>query len=356
VSRTDALRSLLAAADEPWAHDFFALLRRIEATVPEVPRLGTAARPADEPVRLGQQPSLAFTDGTLAGIDAASTPPRIAVNLLGLLGPNGPLPTFLTEFARARLLHRGDRTFVAFLDMLQHRFIALYYRAWAQAQPTVSRDRPHEDRFAGYLDAMVGLLAEGSRARDAVPIDAKRFNAGLLARGPRSAAGLVAIVRAHFGVPARLEQFAGHWLTLDRRERTRLASRGASARLGLGAVLGRRVWDRQHKFRLTLGPLDRPTYESFLPGGRAFPVLADWIRTYTGDEYAWDVRLLLAPESVPRATAGVQGRLGWTAWIAGRARSAPAGDLVLDPARFATAAPPMRTAPRREAPDLAVRA
>ncbi|UCE31921.1 MAG: type VI secretion system baseplate subunit TssG, partial [Burkholderiales bacterium] len=44
--------------EAPWAFDFFQALRRIEAAHPELPRLGEAQRPRDEPVRMGQEPSL----------------------------------------------------------------------------------------------------------------------------------------------------------------------------------------------------------------------------------------------------------------------------------------------------------
>lgn len=70
------------------------------------------------------------------------------VRFFGMLGPNGPLPLHLTEYARSRSIHAGDQTLVRFLDIFHHRFMALFYRAWAQAQPTVSLDRPGEDRFS----------------------------------------------------------------------------------------------------------------------------------------------------------------------------------------------------------------
>jgi len=63
------------------------------------------------------------------------------VRLFGLLGPNGPLPIHVTEYARHRLRHAGDATLSRFLDLFNHRFLALFYRAWAQAQPHVNRDR-----------------------------------------------------------------------------------------------------------------------------------------------------------------------------------------------------------------------
>ena len=74
-------------------------------------------------------------------------PPRLQVRLFGLFGPNGPLPLHITEYARERLRHAGDPTLSRFLDVFHHRFLALFYRAWAQAQPHVNRDRPKEDRF-----------------------------------------------------------------------------------------------------------------------------------------------------------------------------------------------------------------
>ena len=72
------------------------------------------------------------------------------MRLFGLFGPNGPLPIHLTEYARERLQHGGDATLCRFLDVFHHRFLALFYKAWAQAQPHVNRDRPAQDRFVVY--------------------------------------------------------------------------------------------------------------------------------------------------------------------------------------------------------------
>ncbi|MBN9253008.1 MAG: type VI secretion system baseplate subunit TssG, partial [Mesorhizobium sp.] len=35
--------------------------------------------------------------------------------------------------------------------------MSLFYRSWADAQPTVQLDRPEEDRFQLYMGALVGL-------------------------------------------------------------------------------------------------------------------------------------------------------------------------------------------------------
>jgi type VI secretion system protein ImpH len=321
----------------PFEHDFFHVLRRIECAFPDRPRLGTAARPADEPIRLGQDPSLAFAPASLAALKPSKHggAPRLAVNFLGLLGPNGPLPLHLTEFARDRELHGGDTTFARFLDVFHHRFLAMFYRAWAQAQPAVSLDRPREDRFAAYVGALVGIGTRESQHRDAVPDHAKLFYSGLLARQARNRDGLTAVLAGYFRIPVRVEEFVGHWMTLANDERTRLGVADGAALLGRGAVLGRRVWDRQHKFRVLLGPLSLAQYEAFLPGGAALARLVAWVRNYLGLELKWDVRPLLKRDEVPATRLARYGRLGWTTWIGRYRKSADAGDLTLDAERLA---------------------
>ena len=338
----DPLAYYQAIAERPWEHDFFHALRRIECLNPDLPQIGRAVRPAQEPVRLGQEPTLDFAPSVLSALHPATEkcPPKIEVRFLGLLGPNGPLPLHLTDYARERLLHGGDTTLPRFLDVFNHRFLSLFYRAWAQAQPTVTLDRPREDRFAVYIGSLFGLGSARVRHRDAVPDAAKLFHVGLLARHVRNRDGLEALLVDYFQVPVRVQEFAGHWLALPERDRTRLGERGAGVTLGGGAVLGARVWDRQHNVRVRIGPLDLARYEAFLPGGDAIARLVAWLRTYLCFELAWDACLLLKREQVPRIRLGQYGRLGWTTWLGRYERNAPAGDLRLDAersvARFGT--------------------
>jgi type VI secretion system protein ImpH len=149
----------------------------------------------------------------------------------------------------------------------------------------------------------------------------------------RNVEGLIHILQHYFRVPVRIEEFVGHWLTLSAGERTRLSVEGAL--LGSGAVLGSHVWDRQHKFRIHLGPLTLDQYESFLPGGAPLRKLVDWVRLYLCFELDWDVRLLLKQQEVPSLTLGGRQRLGWTTWLGRRQQDTHAGDLLLDAEAFA---------------------
>ena len=330
---TDTLEFLAALAETPYRFDFYQTLRRLECMHSAQPRWSEALRPADEAVRFSQEPSVSFAPAPIASFDRGngSTPPRLEIRLFGLLGPNGPLPLHITEYARDRLRHSNDPTLLRFLDILQHRFIALFYRAWAQAQPHVNLDRPRDDHFASYAGAFIGTAPTSFRDRDSVPDAAKFFNAGLLARQVRSAGGLVALLRSFFRIPVDVEQFVGAWLPLGARERTCLG--GSNAVLGDGVVLGASVWDRQHKIRVRLGPLSLTQYETFLPGGTNLHKLVDSIRTYLSFEFEWDACLILADAEVPAVRLARMGRLGWTTWLGHRPGRGDSEDLLVDAER-----------------------
>jgi type VI secretion system protein ImpH len=338
---TDALTFLMDVKTEPYRYDFYQTLRRLECLYDHKPRWGMALRPADEPLRLGQDPDLTFAPAPLASLEFGKdgAPPRLQVRLFGLLGPNGPLPIHITEYARHRLRHAGDPTLSRFLDLINHRFLALLYRAWAQAQPHVNRDRADDDRYLTYVGSFIGVAPSSLRHRDRVPDLAKLFHVGTLVRQVRNADGLAAIIRQFFRVPARIEEFVGHWLTLASRDRTHLRAYGKS--LGVDAVAGSRVWDHQSKFRIHLGPLTLKQYEAFLPGsqsgqprsgrsGLLLRKLVDWVRFYLCFELDWDVRLHLERDEVPALKLGRQGQLGWTTWLGTRTSASDAADLYLD--------------------------
>ena len=343
-NETDALTFLRDLAREPYRYDFYQTLRKLECLYGSRPRWGTALRPVDEPVRLGQDPDVAFAPAPLAALELGrdGAPPRLQVRLFGLLGPNGPMPIHITEYARHRLRHAGDPTLSRFLDLFHHRFLSLLYRAWAQAQPHVNRDRPESDRFVVYVGSFVGMAPTTMRRRDSVPDLARLFHAGTLVRQVRNGEGLAAILRQFFKVPASVEEFVGHWLRLAPRERSYLRRDGAA--LGAGAVLGARVWDHQSKFRIHFGPLTLEQYEAFLPtrpgerpgpsSGRLLQKLVDWVRFYLCFELDWDVRLRLKRDEVPVLKLGFAGQLGWTTWLGTRRSSVDAADLCLDGEMF----------------------
>jgi len=325
----------------PQQFDFFQVLRRMEALHrdrADRPRFGAAPRPAEEPIRLGQEPSLAFAPASLAALRSGKDgrPPRLNVNFFGLLGPNGPLPLHLSEYVRDRMFNAGDTTMARFLDLFHHRMLMLFYRAWASGEPTVGQDLPETNRFATYVGALVGLGLASFRAQDALPDVAKFFYAGTLASQTKHADGLCGMVGEFFQMPTRIEPFIGDWLELPLSHRWRLGSKakagqGQMGLLGLSSTLGAHTWSAQHKFRVVLGPLNRAQFQRMLPGGESLKRLTAMVRSYAGDQLRWDVKLILH-EKVDEPWSLGRSRLAYTSWLGRPGRSgARREDLILDP-------------------------
>ncbi|WP_322082373.1 type VI secretion system baseplate subunit TssG [Burkholderia sp. BCC1972] len=333
AARRDAWWARLRAA--PHGYDLFQALRWLDALSPGRPPLGRATRPRDEPVRLGQQPSLAFAASMLAGVhdEGGTMPPRIAIHGFGLFGPNGPLPTHLTEYAYERAAQHDDPTFAAFADVFHHRLILLFYRAWADAQPTVSLDRPGRARFDGYVASLIGRAAHGDQPNapadaDTLAPHARYFHAGHLVRHTRNPEGLVQILRRHFGVDARIVEHVPQWVAIERSQRCTIRATRPTLRVG-AVALGIAVRDAQSRFRIVLGPLSLDAYRRFLPGGPHARQLAQWVREYVGIEFDWDVQLELAADAVPALALGEPQGIGRTAWLGQRLEPGPARDLVV---------------------------
>lgn len=337
--------------EAPWSFDFFQLVRRLESShaapaevaatnggaavttsaTPLRPRLGKSQRLQDDPVRFSQEPSLAFAPSTVAAVETIrdSAAVRLYVNFLGLLGPNGPLPLHLTEYARDRERNHDDPTLARFLDLFNHRMVSLFYRAWASSRKDVSYERPAEDRFSAWIASLAGLGMDSLRGRDATPDEAKLFFAGHLLSPTRHAQGLESLLGRYFQMPARIQQFVGQWMDLPEEARCRLGKDPRSGTLGVSAIAGSRIWECQQKFLVRFGPMGLREYERMLPGGASQQRLAAWVRNYIGFELSCDVQLILRKEEVPKTQLGGYGRLGWSTWLASKPFTKDVDSLVL---------------------------
>jgi type VI secretion system protein ImpH len=318
-------------ASEPYHFGFYAALRRLECLYRTRPRLGRSARPGDDAIRLGQAPSLRFAPSTLAAF--ASDPeaaPLLKVFFFGVFGPNGPLPLHLTEYALNRIRDAKDSAFADFADLFHHRLLCLFYRAWADVQPTVHLDRPEQDRFAFYVGSLLGLGDESLQHRDGIPDHFKLRFAAHMGCHTKHSEGLESMLREFFRVPVAIQEFVGEWLTIPEDNYCRLNDDRTTGQLGVSAVIGNRSWQCQHKFRITLGPLSLTEYEDFLPGGNKVKNIFELVTNYVGLELNWDLNLVLKKDEIPSAQLGQYGRLGWTSWLETALRACDARDLYID--------------------------
>jgi len=322
---------LLELEERPFDADFHLALRRLECLYSERPRLGEGMRPSDEPVRIGQDPSTAFAPSALTAFQRPKDgmAARLAVAFMGMFGPRGALPIHLTEYARDRVRNAGDATFARFVDIFHHRMLVLFHRAWAAAQPTACQDRPESNRFTLYVGAFFGLGLSSVVEQDRIADRVKLSYAARLAAPARNAEGLEAIVSDYFDVRAEVEPYVGEWIALPHGGRWRLGYSREASTLGNSTILGARVWQCEHKFRLVLGPLTRARFQSMLPGSESLATLAALVRAYVGDELDWEARLVLAEGESLQLRLGGGTRLGWNTHL-GR-RGAKNEDLIVHP-------------------------
>jgi len=316
-SETSAVEFFTQVSEKPYNYGFYQTVRCINCFFQDKPITGQANTPSDDTVRFTQEPYTFFAPSTLGGleIDGSSQYPRLSQRFLGLFGPNGPLPLHLTEYARDRSRHHRDDTLAQFADLFHHRIVSLFYGAWAQAQPSVQFDRPDEDRFTMYMGSLFGQGLPSFRNADSMHYHSKLSFAGHLSSLPRHVDGLVSMIRGYFDIPAQIYEFIAHWMKIPATDRVQLGEGSLNGCLGLDTVIGERVWQRQDKFRVSLGPLSLDRYEAFLPRGKSFNALVAVVRNYVGLEYLWEVNLILKKEEKPVTCLGKSGALGWTSWL-----------------------------------------
>ena len=299
---------------EPWRHDLFAALRRLERESPHKPRIGAAVRLEDAVVLLSQNPFLEFPASTLeAATPTADGRLRIVARFLGMFGPQGALPLATTAESLEWLQERDD-AFARFVDIFQRRFLELFYRAWADSRPIAQNDRPESDRFLSYVNAMIGVGSDPFRGSDSLHPFAKAEFAGLISPKAKSAGRLERFLAGLTGVRVEIVEFVGSWLALEPEDRTRIG--GAMARLGVDCLAGASQFTVSDKFRARVFVRDLQHYCEFLPGGALAQTIADAVFLMLGDEFDWDMELAIpAGEARPVKLDG-GARLGWTSWMA----------------------------------------
>ena len=298
---------------------------------------GTGSRPG--PLRFTTPASLSFPPSELDSVLRTEGSTRVCVNFLGLTGPSGVLPLTYTELLIARKSRR-DTSAQDFLDMFNHRLVALFWLAWAKHRPEIGREFGFHNSVLRYLEHIVGMgtpalqaqLHPGKRSamqpRKPLPGAAMIYFSGLIAQRPHGEVSLAQVVSAVVGAPVRASGCLGTWQDIDTSARTRLGRSGN--RLGHGCVLGSRYWDRQTTLRLTIGPIDRNLFNALLPTGSILPDIIELSRFLTGLALDLRIRLSLHGNHVPPLRLGARTpdspRIGWNTWLGGRSDPRPAQD------------------------------
>ncbi len=275
---------------------------------------------------------------------AHSAPPRpqevdqvdITPAFMGLLGVNGALPLYYTEMLAERELYQKDPAGRAFMDVFSHRAVAMFYQAWRKHRLPFQYEADQRERFLPLVLSIAGLGQKSLRNRlgaqaGGVPDEALAYHAAALQQRTLSARQLQQLLAHYLAVPVKIEQFVGRWYPLPEAGRFHLgqAPGGAAFSGGMGAcngvlgrsaMLGERVWQRDLRVRVVLGPLDGRSFRRFLPGGPGARALKEWLTLLSGVSLEYEINLRLQRQDVQgvaldgsrHASAGC---LGWNTFL-----------------------------------------
>ncbi len=315
--------------EQPQGFEFHQAVRLLQGLLRRLP---AAERPV---IRFRNTLSLSFPASELLAIDTESHSDgphqeleRIELTpaFMGLLGVTGALPLSYSEQFAQREGAGRDSAARAFLDIFQHRAVSLFHEAWRKHRLPLQFEADRRERYLPLVMSLAGLGEPALRQRlhgdrGGVADDALAFYCGLLQRRVVSAHHLQRVLADYFGVPVKVTQFVGRWFELDTDCQVTLGD-SSSQRLGRDTVLGPRVWQRDLRARVGIGPMNRAQHRRFLPGGPAALALRELLTLVSGVSLEYEVHLTLRAADVSgsvlpgTAQAGSEGpRLGWDSYL-----------------------------------------
>lgn len=258
---------------------------------------------------------------------------------MGLLGVTGTLPLHYTESLAQRELYQKDHAARAFMDVFSHRAVMLFYQAWKKHRLHIQYEGDRRQRFMPMALALAGIGQKSLRERmqperTGVADEALAFYAGTLQQRTLSARQLQQVLQGYLDVPVRLDQFVGRWYTLPEAGRHYLGRPGNGG-LGQSAMLGERVWQRDLRMRIVLGPLDHVRFRRFLPGAPGALALRELLTLMNGVSLEFEVNVQLRRDEVlgcalNSSRAPTEARLGWDTFLQTRPANEDRADVRYD--------------------------
>ena len=256
---------------------------------------------------------------------------EITPSFIGMLGINGALPIHYTEQVIYQDRFKRDKSGWAFLDLFTNRAVSHFYLAWKKYRLAIQYEADRRNRFLPLILSLCGLgfapLRERmNRAPGRIHDESIAYFAGLLHQRPISAQTLERALSGYFKATVRVEQFVGCWYVVPLEQRSNLGR--ANAVLGSNMLVGERIWQRNLRIRIHIGPLSHARYMAFLPKGDIAAALEKILTLATGPQFEYEIRPILRAADVRPLAFGEQngGRLGYDSFILTRPETHDRGD------------------------------
>ena len=223
---------------------------------------------------------------------------------MGLVGVSSPLPLYFTEYIARH--EEASQPLREFLAIFNHRMYTLFFRAWQKY------------RFVGMAAGLAGhplarriaCLAGQNDAKLSDPFYLRLLAyTGKFCGACRPKEGLRAMLSDYFnGLPVDIQEWQPRWTEI--RNPTKL---GVDSLLGVTSMAGTRKWDISGKFRVSVGPLCREIFETYLPASDNIGAMKKLIALFCSDPLEFDIEVKLeSRELVPVILGANNTRLGET--------------------------------------------
>lgn len=260
-------------------------------------------------LRFRNRLALSYAPNQIENLSVDGDSVRITPAFIGLLGSQGVLPLHYSERIGRHEKDHHDGGPRAFLDVLSHRPVEMFYQAWARNRPDCAAP--------AYLDMLTALAgtpaSDGGIDRETLARYAMHIRSRTV-----TAPQMAGMYSEYFGVPVRVEQLVGAWTALPAEDQAQLGR--ANVELDGGVMLGSRTYSCDARIRLRIGPLDKDRYESFLHGQSAAQQLHAMLKLHCGVGMTWEVHLVQRAQDMQGARLDAGSRLGVNA----RLQSGPA--------------------------------
>ena len=253
-------------------------------------------------VRFLPDPSIVFPPNDITSITEKKGIITFLLPFMGLVGVSSPLPIYFSEYI-SRYPDNADALY-NFLAIFNHRLYALFYKSWKKYHFMRSFTASASNTFTRQIASLAGL---NSKTIDTDKIRLLAYCAIL--SSSRSASGLRTIISDIFdGIPVEIVEFFPRWAPLRN-----INALGENCCLGESSILGDTFYDFSGKFKIIIGPLERESYESFLPGTANVDAVKKLVSAYLAEPLEFDIEVQLqSTELIPVELGKDNSRLGET--------------------------------------------
>lgn len=308
-----------ALIDSPQSFDFFQAVRVIKKYL--------HSQKNDGRLTFKSNSSFSYPTSDIVNLHISQLPDlfieqfEILTSFLGLTGQNAVLPDHFTELLLERIGEK-DLSLQAFLDIFHHRLMHCFYQIWESGKFFVVYEQSQENALnKGILGFIRGLSGKAKLTRDLNSTSENfLYYSGLYSLSSRPSDALKTMLRDYFEVPISIYHFVPEWIVIQQTERSFLSHQHDSQnqnRLGINTIIGKRVCHVQNQFEIEIGPVDYKHFLQLLPSGKMLMKIREMVRSFSGNEYDFHLRLILITNEVPRCCLSKQEtkRLGWNSWL-----------------------------------------